>query len=82
VLSISTKIETPCPSYHVLVHNSSKRDANTGLYSPCVVKYNWAAEIEQSDVIRSLGYIPSELMERIVAAYDALYDDPLFDDWI
>jgi hypothetical protein len=38
-------------------------------------------DIEQRKVIRSLGYLPSELIGKIVDTINDLLDDPNFNNW-
>jgi mRNA-degrading endonuclease toxin of MazEF toxin-antitoxin module len=81
VVAITKNIEDPRPDHHIVVHRSWKRDPVTGLTAPCVAKCNWAREVEQDKVIRSLGRMPQDLLEAIVEAFDKIQADENFDDW-
>lgn len=79
---ISTKIQDPCPDYHIIVHDSHKTDPDTGLYEPCVVKCNWFQDVEHRRVIRGIGAMPGERLEAIMNMINALLDDEDFADWV
>jgi mRNA-degrading endonuclease toxin of MazEF toxin-antitoxin module len=81
VVAISKSIEDPCPPYHFVVHSSHALSPYTGLNAPCVAKCNWVREIDQSRVIRLLGYANDELSEKILQAVNDLFDDDDFDGW-
>lgn len=81
VIAISTKIEDPLPNHHVLVHDGNRRDPHTGLERPSVVKCNWARKIKQTRVVRSLGWMPDNLLSAILEVYDRIVDDPDFEEW-
>ena len=40
VIFISTKCSSPCPYYHIKIHDSDKFDAGTGLSKPSWAKCN------------------------------------------
>jgi mRNA-degrading endonuclease toxin of MazEF toxin-antitoxin module len=79
VVVISTKIEDPCPDYHILVQDSPKTDPVTGLYEPCVVKCNWFEDVEYRRVIRGVGSMPDVKLRAIMEKIDTLLDDENFD---
>jgi len=81
VVAITKSIETPCPPYHFVLHSSNTRDNRTGLNAPCVAKCNWVREIDQSKVIRVLGFVNDDLSERILDAVIKLYEHDSFTDW-
>jgi len=81
VVAITKGIEDPCPPYHFVVHTSNFLDPRTGLNAPCVAKCNWVREIDQSRVVRFLGYLNDELMEKILETVNTLCDDEDFDNW-
>lgn len=82
VVVISTKIQDPCPDYHVLVHDNRRTDPNTGLYEPCVVKCNWFQDVEHRRIIGSIGSMPDEKLQSIMEKIDALLDDEGFTNWV
>jgi mRNA-degrading endonuclease toxin of MazEF toxin-antitoxin module len=82
VIAITKNIEEPRPDYHVIVHRDWKRDPVTGLTAPCVAKCNWATDVKQDNVIRSLGRMPQDLLDAIVEAFERIQADGDFDDWI
>jgi mRNA-degrading endonuclease toxin of MazEF toxin-antitoxin module len=81
VIPITKSQSTPCPNYHIQVHTDNIRDPYTGLHYPCWAKCDWARWIESTKVTGHWGYLPDELLTRIVTTYDALYDDLEFEDW-
>ena len=81
VIAITTKIEAPCPPYHVVIVSRSAPNPATGLFKPCVAKCNWIREIKQSKVIRSLGFLDLDLLTEVVDQFNKLYDDDSFDGW-
>jgi mRNA-degrading endonuclease toxin of MazEF toxin-antitoxin module len=81
LIAITRNIEDPCPAHHVFVHRGTKRDRRTGLRDPCVAKCNWVRQVPQSRVIRSLGYLPDDVLEAIVAQFDRIQSDENFTDW-
>jgi hypothetical protein len=80
-IAISTSIEHPLPDYHFVVHESYHPDKYTGLSRPSVAKCNWPREINRNRIIKSMGYMPDNLLEVILARFDELQADPDFDDW-
>ena len=82
VIAITKNIEDPSPSFHIVVHRDWKRDPVTGLTAPCVAKCNWVRDVRQDRVIRSLGYMHEDLLERIVDAFDRIQADKNFKDWV
>jgi mRNA-degrading endonuclease toxin of MazEF toxin-antitoxin module len=82
VIAITKNIADPKPDYHLIVHEDWKRSPVTGLTAPCVAKCNWVRDVKQDKVIRSLGKMPADLLRDIVEAFDKLYSDPDFNDWI
>ena len=81
VVAISSRIEDPCPPYHIKVHDSKTRDPQTGLWYPCVAKCNWIREIDPKRVEKRIGNIPDTLLRVIVETYDRLQADQSFTDW-
>jgi mRNA-degrading endonuclease toxin of MazEF toxin-antitoxin module len=82
VVVISTKIEDPCPHYHIRVHDERRYDRGTGLFEPCVAKCNWAPSLELRRFIKFLGSMPDNLLDPIVDKINELLDDPDFDGWV
>ena len=81
-LAISTSIKYPLPDYHFYVHNSYDLDGCTGLSRPSVAKCDWVREIPRRRILRSMGYVPDDLMEVIIRRFDSLQADLDFEDWI
>lgn len=82
VVVISTKIQNPCPEFHVRVHDSKKTDPRTGLYEPCVAKCNWIQDVEHRRVIKGIGSMPDDLLDPIINKVNELIDDCGFEDWV
>ena len=82
VLAITGVFVEPLPSYHVPLPWSPGSTGVTGLNKPCVVKVNWLREVEQRNVLRSVGYLPAALLERLVDEFDRLYEDESFTDGV
>jgi mRNA-degrading endonuclease toxin of MazEF toxin-antitoxin module len=82
VVVISTKIQVPCPDYHILVHDSQKTDPHTGLYEPCVVKCNWFQDVEYRRVIRAVGSMPDDKLKIIIDNINLLLEDKSFTNWV
>jgi mRNA-degrading endonuclease toxin of MazEF toxin-antitoxin module len=79
---ISSRLSRPCPSYHVKVHNSTNKDPHTGLSKPSWAKCNICRHVDVTLVKDTVGYMPDDLLDKIVAAFDridALGDK--FPDW-
>jgi uncharacterized protein YifN (PemK superfamily) len=81
VVPISTRRQSPCPHYHIQVHNRKKKDSYTGLHEPSWAKCNLAEEIDVKRLRSTWGHMPDDLLEKIVEAFDRIFDDPTFDDW-
>ena len=81
VVPITKPPQQPCPPYHVQVHDSTVEDPSTGLYYPCWAKCNWAGWLEQSRVKGRCGNMPDDLFEKILDAYESIYNDDRFTDW-
>ena len=81
VVAITTKIEHPSPPYHVVIHDGSAPNPIHSLTARCVAKCNWVRDIEQRKVIRSLGRLPDDKIEKIVDQFDRIWKDPTFTDW-
>ena len=77
LLAISTTPDFDCPPYHVTIPPSSSHRLDPGSQ----VKCNWAADARQSDVIRHLGSIDDETLQKVVDWFDRLYADESFTDW-
>ena len=82
VIAITKAIDNPCPDYHVLVHDSNKRDNKTGLSAPSVAKCNWFRKVKQSKVVGSLGYLDDDLLNTILDRFLELSGNPKFFDWV
>ena len=80
-IAVSTSIVRPLPDYHFVIHDSHCHDKRTGLTRPSVAKCNWPREIHRDRILRSMGYVPDDLMEVIITRFDALQADLDFDDW-
>jgi mRNA-degrading endonuclease toxin of MazEF toxin-antitoxin module len=78
VLAISTTPDYTCPPYHIEIPIRPKWHK---LDPGSRVKCNWAGDVPQSDVIRSLGMIDSETLEIVVEWFDRLFNDDSFNDW-
>jgi mRNA-degrading endonuclease toxin of MazEF toxin-antitoxin module len=59
VVCVSSQLEAPSPTYHVPLPWQRPRHPRTGLNKPNVAKCNWLARVDQSDVIRVLGFAPA-----------------------
>ena len=81
VIPISTKKQSRCPNYHIQVHDSYKKNKQTGLYEPCWAKCNLARRSEVRKLGHTWGYMPDKLLDAIVEAYDRILGDDAFDDW-
>jgi mRNA-degrading endonuclease toxin of MazEF toxin-antitoxin module len=81
VVPITKKPQSPCPYYHIQVHDNTVKDPCTGLYYPCWAKCNWARWIEIRRIHSTWGHMPDALLNNIADIYDALYADDTFDDW-
>jgi hypothetical protein len=81
VVAITKDHQTPCPDYHIQVHNSTRRDPLTGLYYPCWAKCNWAPWLEIRRIKSTCGHMPDDLLTKIVDTYDRLLADEDFTDW-
>jgi mRNA-degrading endonuclease toxin of MazEF toxin-antitoxin module len=77
LLAISTTPDLVCPPYHITIPSSSSHRLDPGSQ----VKCNWAADVRQSNVIRHLGCIDDETLEKVVDWFDRLYADQSFTDW-
>ena len=82
VVVISTKIQNPCPDYHIIVHESHKTDPDTGLYEPCVVKCNWFQDVEHRRVIKTVGSLPDMKLKIVMDKINRLLNDESFFDWV
>jgi hypothetical protein len=82
VVVISTKIEMPCPYFHIQVHHDDSVDPDTGLYEPCVAKCNWVQDIEYKRVIQAAGTMPDDLFDEIMTMVEQLMNDETFTEWI
>jgi mRNA-degrading endonuclease toxin of MazEF toxin-antitoxin module len=82
VVAITTKIETPCPPHHIVIVSETAPNPRSGLSVPCVAKCNWARDIKQDKVIRSLGFLDNDLLRAVVEQYDGLQLDNDFKNWI
>jgi mRNA-degrading endonuclease toxin of MazEF toxin-antitoxin module len=82
VIAITKSIDNPFPKYHIWVHDGWNKHPKTGLTAPCVAKCNWVREVEQNAVIRSIGYMPLDILEVIVSEFDTIYNDKSFNDWV
>ena len=83
VVVISTKIQTPCPHFHLKVHSSFKTDPRTGLYEPCVVKCNWRQVVDQRRLLGpQLGSMLDTTLDMIIEKINELIDDESFTDWV
>jgi mRNA-degrading endonuclease toxin of MazEF toxin-antitoxin module len=71
VIAITTKIEYPCPPYHVII----QPEAANGLGAPSVAKCTWVRDVPQNKVIKSLGYLDEGILKAIVDAFDKLYKE-------
>jgi hypothetical protein len=65
VVCISTQLENPCPKHHVPLPWQHPRHPKTRLNKPNVAKCNWLARIDQADVIKVLGFVPTGHLARI-----------------
>ena len=77
LLAISTTPDHTCPPYHIEITASAGHRLNPGSR----VKCNWIRDVEQHDVIKPLGWLDDDTLERVVNCFDRLYGDDLFDDW-
>jgi mRNA-degrading endonuclease toxin of MazEF toxin-antitoxin module len=82
VVAITGVFDEPLPSYHIALPWTADGKGKTGLNKPCVAKCNWLREVEQNRVIKSLGYLSAELVDRVVSEFDRLYEDETFDEWV
>ena len=73
VIAISTKCQSPCPSYHIKVHSSNKRDGYTGLSEPSWAKCNFV-RFPKVSRIKPMGDMPDDLLDRILKAHDRIAD--------
>jgi mRNA-degrading endonuclease toxin of MazEF toxin-antitoxin module len=64
VVAISTRIEDPCPEYHIPSPWDARGHQVTGLNRPAVAKCNWVREIDQARVIRPLFLGRQNSLER------------------
>jgi mRNA-degrading endonuclease toxin of MazEF toxin-antitoxin module len=81
VIPITKRSDQPCPYYHVLVHDSTAKNPDTGLYFPCWAKCNWARWIDVRRIRSAWGHLPDDVLKTIADTFDALYADETFDDW-
>jgi mRNA-degrading endonuclease toxin of MazEF toxin-antitoxin module len=82
VIAITKSFDDPCPVYHVPVHDSNKRDNNTGLSAPSVAKCNWFRKVKQHRVVGSLGYLDYDLLDTIVERFLELVGNESFLGWV
>ena len=82
VVAITGNFDQPPPSHHIQLPWTHDRSVATGLNKPCVAKCNWLREVDQHKVIKSVGYVPAELVDQIVNEFDRLYEDTSFTDWV
>lgn len=82
VVAITGIFDDPPPSHHVLLPWKPDGSGPTGLNKPCVAKCNWLREVDQHKVIKSVGYLPTDLVDRIVTEFDRIYEDESFTDWV
>lgn len=82
VVVISTKIQEPCPHYHIHIHHDHTVDRGTGLLVPCVAKCNWAPQVEPRRFIKFMGSMPDELLNPIIDKVNELLDDSSFGGWV
>jgi mRNA-degrading endonuclease toxin of MazEF toxin-antitoxin module len=81
VIAITKGIESPCPPYHIVVHDSHTPSPETGLWYPCVAKCNWYRQIKRRRVSARIGHMPDELLDEIYRMFNVLYEDDNFCDW-
>jgi mRNA-degrading endonuclease toxin of MazEF toxin-antitoxin module len=77
VLAISTTPDHTYTHYHIEIPQSPSHKLCAGSR----VKCNWAREVRQVRVIRSLGVLDDDLMTIIIDCFDQLYNDTSFTDW-
>jgi mRNA-degrading endonuclease toxin of MazEF toxin-antitoxin module len=82
VVAITGVFDEPPPSHHVPLPWTRDGSGPTGLNKPCVAKCNWLREVDQHKVIKSVGYLPAEMVDRIVVEFDRLYEDESFTEWV
>jgi mRNA-degrading endonuclease toxin of MazEF toxin-antitoxin module len=75
VVCVSTQVEDPCPPHHVPLPWQRPRHARTGLNKPNVAKCNWLARVDQSEVIKVLGFVPARELKRIEEALRTLQEE-------
>lgn len=74
VICVSTQIDDPIPSHHVPLPWMRPRHPRTGLDKPNVAKCDWPAVVAESDVIKPLGFVPSDHLAKIRDAITRLRD--------
>jgi hypothetical protein len=81
-VTITGRFDQPPPSHPIPIPWTRDGAGSTGLNKPCVAGCIWLREVDQHNVFKSVGYLPADRVQRIVDAFDRLYEDDSFTDWI
>lgn len=78
VVAISTVLPDPLPDDHVLLPYMNPRHPKTGLNKRNAAIGRWVGEVDESQIIRKLGFVPGKqirALAEILARLDAAEDE-------
>jgi len=67
VIAVTTFLPDPLPDDHVLLPWQQPRHPRTGLNKRCAAVCSWLARVDESRVIRSVGFVPDRPLVEIAA---------------
>lgn len=80
IVAITTLIPDPLPDDHVLLPWHRPKHPRTGLNKRCAAVCSWLAWVDESRVIRSVGFVPGRQLLEIASVLRRLRGESEADD--